>query len=231
MSNSDKNVLSRLRKLIGEGYYPAGERLGEVALATQLGVSRTPVRLAFRTLEQEGLLQRAGKRGFKVRKFTEADVLCAVEVRGVLEGLAVRRLAERGLTSNLAKLLDYWIQEGRDLLSKGYLEEDDVGRWSDINHQFHEEIVSAAGSAVIGDAIARNNHLPFGAADSIIIDTDELDREYHKLVQAQLQHELILQALRRGESARAEMLMREHAYIALRYGSLSGLDLESSAER
>ena len=76
MSNIDKkSVVSRLRKLIGEGRYQPGERLGEEAVAEQLGVSRTPVRLAFRTLEQEGLLQQAGKRGFQVREFTEADVL------------------------------------------------------------------------------------------------------------------------------------------------------------
>jgi GntR family transcriptional regulator of vanillate catabolism len=60
-------------------------------------VSRTPVRLAFRTLEQEGLLEKAGKRGYVVRAFSEADVLCAIEVRGALEGLAARRLAERGI--------------------------------------------------------------------------------------------------------------------------------------
>jgi len=221
MSNIDKkSVVSRLRKLIGEGRYQPGERLGEEAVAEQLGVSRTPVRLAFRTLEQEGLLQQAGKRGFQVREFTEADVLCAVEVRGVLEGLAIRRLAERGLDSSLAKRLSDCVKQGRELLSNGYLTEEDVVRWSDINHQFHQQIVSAAGSEVIGDAIGRNNHLPFGGADSIVIDTDALDREYHKLMQAQLQHEVILQALCRGESARAEMLMREHAYIALRYGWL-----------
>lgn len=224
MSNNDKSVVSRLRKLIGEGFYQPGERIGEVAVAEQLGVSRTPVRLAFRTLEQEGLLQRAGKRGFMVREFTEADVLCAVEVRGVLEGLAARRLAEQGLTPTLAEELTVWIQKGRDLLARGYLEERDVDVWSELNRRFHETIVGSAGSPVIGDAIARNNHLPFAAADSIVIDSEALDREYRKLQLAQTQHELVFQALRHGEGARAEMLMREHAFIGLRYGELLGLE-------
>ncbi|MGQ4878081.1 GntR family transcriptional regulator [Billgrantia sp. LNSP4103-1] len=224
MSNGDKSVVSRLRKMIGEGIYPSGARLGEVAVAEQLGVSRTPVRLAFRTLEQEGLLQRAGKRGFMVREFTEADVRCAVEVRGVLEGLAARRLAEHGLSEELEAELHVWIQKGRDLLAKGYLEERDVDLWSELNRRFHEAIVGSAGSPVIGDAIARNNHLPFAAADSIIIDSEALDREYRKLQLAQVQHELVVQALRHGEGARAEMLMREHAFIGLRYGELLGLD-------
>lgn len=223
MSDGDKSVVGRLRKLIGEGHFQTGERLGEVAVAEQLGVSRTPVRLAFRTLEQEGLLQRAGKRGFMVREFTEVDVRCAVEVRGVLEGLAARRLAEQGLSAALADELQVWIQKGRGLLAKGHLVERDADAWSELNRRFHELIVGSAGSPVIGDAIARNNHLPFAAADSLIIDSEALDREYRKLQLAQLQHELIVQALRHGEGARAEMLMREHAFIGLRYGELLGL--------
>ena len=87
------SVLAALRQLIVDGRYPPGTRLAEIPVAAALGVSRTPVRLAFRTLEQEGLLRKSGKRGLEVRAFTEADVLCAVEVRGALEGLAARRLA------------------------------------------------------------------------------------------------------------------------------------------
>jgi GntR family transcriptional regulator of vanillate catabolism len=82
--------------------------------------------------------------------------------------------------------------------------------------------VGAAGSQVIGDAITRNNHLPFASAGSIQIDKLALAREYQKLRVAQLQHQLVFDALQRGESARVEMLMREHAYIGLRYGPLLG---------
>lgn len=220
--SSSKSVVGQLRKLISDGIYRPGERIGEVRVAEHLGVSRTPVRLAFRTLEQEGLLQRGDKRGFRVREFTEADVHCAVEVRGVLEGLAARRLAEQGLSPRLVEELGFWIHKGHALLAKGYLAEADIDAWSEINRHFHETIVEAAGSPVIGDAIARNNHLPFASADSIIIDSEALEREYRKLQQAQLQHELVFQALRHGEGARAEMLMREHAFIGLRYAELLG---------
>jgi GntR family transcriptional regulator of vanillate catabolism len=220
MSDNDKSLVSRLRKLIGAGHYHPGERLGEEAVAEQFGVSRTPVRLAFRTLEQEGLLQRAGKRGFMVREFTQADVHCAVEVRGVLEGLAARRLAERGMPQDVAESLGFWIQKGRQLLDKGYLLEADINQWSDINSHFHGSIVGAADSRVVADAISRNNHLPFAAADSIIIDSEDLAREFKKLQLAQFHHELIFQSLKSGEGARAEMLMREHALIGLRYPEL-----------
>jgi GntR family transcriptional regulator of vanillate catabolism len=219
-------LVAALRKLIGDGRYPAGTRLAEEAVAHDLGVSRTPVRLAFRTLAQEGLLQPAGKRGFVVREFSGADVLCAVEVRGVLEGLAARRLAERGLDDGMRALLEGCIAEGEALLAKGHLVETDIERWGALNARFHGGIVQATGSRVIADAIARNNHLPFASADSITLQKNALEREHRKLGFAQMQHRLVFDALRHREGARAEALMREHAYIGVRYGGLFGLDDE-----
>jgi GntR family transcriptional regulator of vanillate catabolism len=218
------SVVASLRKLIVEGQYAPGTRLAEIPVAEALGVSRTPVRLAFRTLEQEGLLQPAGKRGYVVRAFSEADVLCALEVRGVLEGLAARRLAERGMPPEVQAALADCVAQGRQVLAKGRLVEDDIAQWSRLNEAFHRAIVESTGSRVIADAIARNNHLPFASADSIVIDKGALDREYEKLRFAQAQHELVFDALEQRESARAEMLMREHAYIGVRYGKLFGLE-------
>lgn len=216
-------LVATLRKRIIDGHYPPGERLAEIPVAEAFGVSRTPVRLAFRTLEQEGLLEKAGKRGYAVRAFSEADVLCALEVRGVLEGLAGLRLAERGAPPEVMAELLAAVADGEDLLAKGHLTEADIDRWSRLNERFHRAIVESAGSRVVADAIARNNHLPFASADSLVIDREALDREYHRLHLAQMQHQLIVDALQRRESARVEMLMREHAYIALRYGRLFGL--------
>ncbi|HSB22289.1 MAG TPA: GntR family transcriptional regulator [Burkholderiaceae bacterium] len=221
---SSPSVVATLRQLILEGCYPPGTRLAEIPVAQALGVSRTPVRLAFRTLSQEGLLHRVGKRGLEVRAFTETDVLCAVEVRGVLEGLAARRLAEVGVPPELLAELQRCLDDGEQVLAAGRLSARDVDRWSALNQRFHAAIVGSSGSRVIGDAIARNNHLPFAAADSIAIDKRALGAEYRKLQLAQLQHRLIVEALQRGESARAETLMREHAYIGLRYATLFGLD-------
>ncbi len=73
------------------------------------------------------------------------------------------------------------------------------------------------------DAIARNNHLPFASADSITLQRDALEAEFQKLRLAQMQHRLVVDALQQRESARAESLVREHANIGLRYGTLFGL--------
>jgi GntR family transcriptional regulator of vanillate catabolism len=223
-SPDSTSVIAALRQSIIGGRFPAGARLAEIPVAEALGVSRTPVRLAFRTLAQEGLLAPAGKRGYVVRAFSEADVRCAVEVRGALEGLAARRLAERGLATAQRDELRRCLAEGEAVLAKGHLVEDDIGRWSRLNQAFHACIVGGTDSQVIADAIARNNHLPFASADSIAIDKQALDKEYQKLRLAQMQHQLVVEALEQRESARVEMLMREHAYIGLRYGALFGLE-------
>jgi len=217
------NVLATLRKWIIDGEFPPGSKLAEIPIAERLGVSRTPVRLAFRSLEQEGLLQKGEKRGFLIRQFTAHDVQCALEVRGALEGLAVRRLAERGLREDIHAALQSCLDEETHVLAKGYLTEADVDAWSRVNGRFHRTIIEASDSAPIADAIARNNHLPFASVDSLIIDVNALDREYQKLSFAHLQHQILLDAIQAGEGARAEMLMREHAYVGLRYDQfLSG---------
>ncbi len=218
----DLGVMATLRQLIVSGRLAAGERVAEIPLAARLGVSRTPVRLAFRSLEREGLLTRTGKRGYVVRRFSQADVRTAVEVRGVLEGLAARHLAERGLPPEVDAALRASVAEGASLLAKGHLVVDDIGRWSALNRRFHHAIVQAHASQVIADAIARNDHLPFASADSLALDPHALPAEFRRLQVAQWQHQLVLDALQQREAARVEMLMREHAWVGLRYGGVLG---------
>jgi GntR family transcriptional regulator of vanillate catabolism len=181
------------------------------------------VRLAFRTLAQEGLLESAGKRGYVVRAFSADDVRCAVEVRGALEGLAARRLCERGLDAATRALFEQCLADGDALLARGQLHADDIECWSAVNARFHAALVAGAGSRVVADAIARNDHLPFASADSITFEAEQLGAETRKLQVAQMQHRLIVDALLAGEGARVEALVREHALIGVRYASLFGL--------
>ncbi|MEQ9199363.1 MAG: GntR family transcriptional regulator, partial [Rhodospirillales bacterium] len=60
-------VTLKLRDMILSGAFQPGERIAEIPVSAQLGVSRTPVRLALNILEQEGLLTGASRRGFAVR--------------------------------------------------------------------------------------------------------------------------------------------------------------------
>ena len=87
------SVVATLRKLIIDGRHPAGTRLAEIAVAEALGVSRTPVRLAFRTLEQEGLLQKAGRALMQQNRsyifFRDTTAIAASPASGPVGALSV----------------------------------------------------------------------------------------------------------------------------------------------
>ncbi|MGY1691928.1 GntR family transcriptional regulator [Geodermatophilus sp. SYSU D01105] len=87
-----ERALEALRSAVLSGRYRPGDHLGEVELASSLGVSRGTVREALRHLQQEGLVT-AGNRGMlRVNSLTSAEVQELFQVRAALEGLAVRQV-------------------------------------------------------------------------------------------------------------------------------------------
>src|ERR1044071_9687316 len=85
-----------LRDGILDGRYGFGDKLGEIEVAEELGLSRTPVREALRRLGSEGLIEVLPNRGARVRTWTAQDLEETYELRAVLEGLAARRAGEFG---------------------------------------------------------------------------------------------------------------------------------------
>ena len=79
-----------LRDMIIDGRLPAGDRINEVHLAQQLGVSRTPLREALSRLVNEGALRDVPRRGFFVRALTEEEVRDIYPIRGILDPAALR---------------------------------------------------------------------------------------------------------------------------------------------
>ena len=79
-----ERATEHLRDLVLRGTFPADLKLPETKVAELLGVSRTPARLAMAALEQDGLLVRLPRRGFRVRNFSLDEVVEAIEVRGEL---------------------------------------------------------------------------------------------------------------------------------------------------
>lgn len=224
MSKPGAQVLMTLRQQIASGELPGGTRLAEIPTAQALGVSRMPVRMALRILEQEGLLVRAGARGYTVRSVTLDDIVAAVEVRGVLEGLAALRAAERGLDQVADTALRQCLADGDALFAKGHLIEGDIAAYEDMNIRFHEVLLAAGGSQAIREALMRNDHLPFASVKALAADKNDLEREFRRLNYAHMQHHAVYDALAKGQGARAEALMREHANATLAYTDLlSGL--------
>ncbi len=211
-----ERALLSLRDAIFSGEFPAGTRLTEVALADRLGLSRTPLREALARLEREGLVERAGAAGYRVRRFTFDDVRDALELRGVLEGTAARLAAERGVDAGALARLGALL----DRLDAAIPPGDPDGLCFDdyfaLNAEFHAALASLAGNGFVVAALDQVTALPFASPSAFLAVQEQVPAFRRSLIGAQAQHRDIVDAIARRQSARAEALAREHARLALR---------------
>lgn len=214
MATQIAHVVSHLRDLVLSGELAPGERIVEIPFAARLGVSRTPLRLALIELEAEGLLERLPTRGYRVRSFSLEDIAEAVDVRGVLEGMAARIVAERGASmAELASLEDA-VRRGRALLDTASRPGAmlDAEAWRAINGEFHRLLVATANNRALASALEHNNKIPMAGPGALPLPEIPTDLELTFVRRAQADHEDLLLAITRREGARAEAILREHAY-------------------
>lgn len=211
--NQSLKAVLDLRQLILGGQLAAGQRLFEVSICEQIGMSRTPVREALGTLEHEGLLERLPSGGYMVRRFSVADAMDAVELRGVLEGTAARLAAERGVSGpDLRRMHD--IVARLDDIVAGGPETLDFSAYAGHNRDFHICLSELAKSDIIRREIARAARMPF-ASPSAFLDARPGGLEFRlSLIAAQQQHRDIVDAIERREGSRAEHIARDHARVA-----------------
>ena len=130
-----------LRTAILRGDLPGGTKLVQTDIATQLGVSTTPVREAMRDLASEGLITLDSHRIGTVRKPDWEEMGEIVEMRRALEEVAIRRAMVNMTAAQLA--------EARDLADE-LAEEEDLGSWVQKNSQFHTIFHRATGTRRLG---------------------------------------------------------------------------------
>ena len=208
---SDQRVLAELRRMIMDGSLAAGEKISEVSISNLFDVSRTPAKLALRTLEVEGLIVKRDGRGFTILKLDLSDLSKAYEVRGILEGLAAATLAKAGVSSQTEDALQAAIDEMDTILTADITIGEMVEGYQDANRVFHETIMQSNGNEFIGFAFTRMESLPLVALGTVVINADKSHDELMRLRFGNMQHRLIFDALRNGDPQRAEALMREHA--------------------
>lgn len=127
----------RLREMILAGELPGGARIAERSIVGTLGISRTPIRAALMRLDQEGLLETLSNGGYAVRTFSERDVADAIELRGTIEGMAVRLAAERGVASVVLAEARKCLRQIDDLLREAALNDDAFSRYVVLNEKYH----------------------------------------------------------------------------------------------
>ncbi|MGE5390650.1 MAG: GntR family transcriptional regulator [Deltaproteobacteria bacterium] len=131
-------VLEAIREAIINGTLKPRERLMEIQLAEELGVSRTPIREALRNLELEGFIVMVPRKGAFVADMTFKDIADIFEIRAALEGLAAALAAER-VTDEELEGMERHLVEKADAIARG-----DMERLVEVDTGFHESIYKAS---------------------------------------------------------------------------------------
>jgi len=134
-------VQSELERMILSGELPPGEKLTEVALAARLGVSRGPLREAFRMLEEAGLVRTEKNRGVFVRSLPVEEAIDIFDLRATMEEFVGRRLAESITPAALKEVRALVEQMEQAAKAK------DAHTYHLLNLRFHDRVVELAGNA------------------------------------------------------------------------------------
>jgi DNA-binding GntR family transcriptional regulator len=194
-------VYAVLRERIAGGEIERGSRLHQEDLASEFGVSRTPVREALRRLAAEGLVDLFANRGARVATATDAQLRSSYETRLVVEPGAARVAAERRL--------EYAIEGMRAALR----DEEKAGRSSakhfKANRDFHLAIVHGTGNPQL---VQFMEHVWIGRIGATLY---EMRLDPKGLVKDHKAHLSIAKAIEAGDSDRAEKLTRGHLERAM----------------
>lgn len=136
-------VVERLRDLIIEGRLAPGTRINEVQVGAMLGVSRTPLREAIKTLAREGLVENVPSRGAVVRRFSERDAAQILEVLKALEQLAARLACQNADDKTIAEIADMHRRMMSLYKRRQRLE------YFKLNQAIHSAIVKASGNEAL----------------------------------------------------------------------------------
>lgn len=190
-------VHRELEVMILSGDLSPGERLNEQVLASQLGVSRGPIREAARLLERDGLVVSAANQGVFVRQLTPEDAAELYDLRASIAGYICSCLAQRARPAQKTELRAL-VAQMEDCIAAA-----DEDRYFDLNLTFHDRVAEFSGAhraARIYSALDKEVRLlrrrVLSGTESMRFSNDE--------------HEEILAAIEAGDAARAREAAQKH---------------------
>lgn len=197
---TQSRIVEVLRERIMSGRLPVGERLRQVDLSEELGVSTTPVREAFRSLAGEGLLRIDSHRGAVVRTTTLAERIEIMELLRANEGdnleHAVPRMTEAHLDAAAA-------------VQAALRATPDPARWALLNRDFHWALDRASGRPQAMGLVLR---LLNQSALHIVADIGESPT---RRAEALDEHDELLAACRAGGVEQARAVLWRHTTVSL----------------
>lgn len=193
----EEQAYAALKEGLFSGRYLPGERLVERDIATNLAMSRTPVRTALRQLENEGFLERLGSRGYRVRVLDVEGALAMLDVREALEGMAARLAAQNATDEQRQELLGILEAMQTDVASGSCL------HYYSLCGDLHRCVFRASGNPMLENMVVQVNALSARFHYKTLL----LAERVRKSVQ---EHKTIVQHIVAGDAESAERLTREH---------------------
>lgn len=195
-----EKILETIRDAILKGSLKPGERVSEPELAERFGISRTPIREAFRQLESEGYLVVIPRRGAVVASLSERDVEEFYSIKSILEGYAARIAAERMAPREIERL-----EAINEKLSQ-IADAGDIKSFFRVHNEFHELFIKASGNDKLGELInqlvLKFNRLRLAS----------LSQPGRMAISVQ-EHRKIIEAFRKHDGELADNLVRRTATI------------------
>lgn len=204
-------VFHRLREDILNGKYEEHEELREVAIGEELGVSRTPVREAFRQLELEGLIQIIPNKGAYVTGITPKDVKDIYMIRSLLEGLCARWATEH-ITKEQLEELEENVYLARFHAQKGHLEQ-----LAELDNRFHDILYEACSSKILEHQLKDFHQYVLRVRRKTLSSADRGPKSNEE-------HERLLEAIKAGNAKLAEQLANRHMINAYENMVKNGLN-------
>jgi len=200
MASARDLVYGELRRRLMSGAFLPGERLREEHIASELAVSRTPVRSAIERLIDDGLVMREGRRGAVVLGWLDRDINEAFELRLLLEPYAARVAAQRASDEQIAAL-EQINQHMLDAVQSDDAEH--VAQVQHYNNRFHHGLLAAAQSARVRSLVENLLDMPIIIGSFYFYSREDMLRSVE-------QHREIVAALRARDPDYAETAMRLH---------------------
>ncbi|QHI96718.1 FCD domain-containing protein [Xylophilus rhododendri] len=194
------DVYARLRRSIILGEFAPGVQLKEQALAAQMQVSRSPIRVAFRRLEEDGLVSSEPNRGVFVATWADQDSDEVFDLRAVVESHAAGLAARRRQPEHLRRLHQLNETMAHLIVARP---EDFLHRLQQVNAEFHQVVLQAAASPRLTQFVASLMavHRVIGA---FYYYTDQ------QLADSLADHRQLLRAIERRDPALARAVLEGH---------------------
>lgn len=193
-----ERIVDFIKDAIIRGELRPGERVHEPELAMRFGVSRTPIREAFRQLESEGFLTVIPRKGAVVSSITDKDVKEFYAIKGLMEGYAAR-MACPWVTEREIKRM-----EGLNEQMDRYAEKEDIKNFFKTDNQFHDVFLKACGNEKLYNLI----HTLVQQFERFRITALSLQGRMKESVK---QHREIVEAFKKGDAKLVERLVRANA--------------------